>query len=86
VVPESPSQNKVVESRDEYVDAFGYTHSKVTRKELDKDGNEISVSTRHNIYRVDKNADASSGPGETIENGTSQEDSEYNAKKGWFWK
>jgi hypothetical protein len=86
VVPESPSKNKVVESRDEYVDRLGYTHSKVTRKELDKDGNEISVSTRHNIYRVDKKVDVSSGSDEAIENGTSPEDSDDNAKTGWFWK
>ncbi|CAI6085352.1 unnamed protein product [Clonostachys chloroleuca] len=71
-------QNKVIEDRNEYVDRFGYVHSKVTRKELDSDGNEVSSSTSYHIYPAPKDKNPQ-------EQGSHEEEDDKK-KTGWFWK
>ena len=77
---------KVEESRDEHVDKHGYVHSKVTRRELDSDGNELSRMTSYEIHpSPDRNSEANQGRVEGADN--DQGDHGKDEKKsGWFWK
>ncbi|POR33608.1 Uncharacterized protein TPAR_06191 [Tolypocladium paradoxum] len=85
--PSSDKETKRVETRDEYVDRFGYLHSTVTRKTLDRDGNEVGRETYVTMRPADK-------PDKQLDNQSKDEldhveslgDESANKKMGWFWK
>lgn len=82
----SDRETKQVETRDEYVDRFGYLHSTVTRKTLDRDGNEVGRETYVTMRPTDK-------PDKKLDNQSRDEldhveslGDESANKTGWFWK
>lgn len=83
-------QTQIVEDRDETVDKYGYVHSKVTRREVDQEGNEISRSTSYQMYPASNQQQKS----ETEDRDTpslsggelSNHDEKQAQKNGWFWK
>ncbi|KAL6850869.1 hypothetical protein ACO1O0_007995 [Amphichorda felina] len=83
---DASSGTKVEESRDEHVDKHGYVHSKVTRRELDRDGNELSRTTSYQMYpSPDRYAETNQGSMEGADH--HKEDRHEDGKKsGWFWK
>lgn len=75
---ELPRNSQVV-TQEEHVDRFGFLHTKVTVKTLDKDGNEIGNETNYAIRPADKTDSQATqsdvrGPAES------------GKKAGWFWK
>lgn len=76
----SNSATRQTETRDDYVDRYGYLHSTVTRKILDADGREIG----HESYTTMCPADQASPDS----HGNSQVNGDRPAQKqsGWFWK
>ncbi|KAJ6441665.1 carboxypeptidase cpdS precursor [Purpureocillium lavendulum] len=84
---------KQVETRDEYVDRFGYLHSTVTRKTLDNDGNEIGRETYVTMRPADKSSEQQQQQ-QQLDNRTKDEldhseavgDESDKSKSGWFWK
>ncbi|OAQ83896.1 hypothetical protein VFPBJ_02663 [Purpureocillium lilacinum] len=81
---------KQVETRDEYVDRFGYLHSTVTRKTLDKDGNEIGRETYVTMRPAEKSApeqhQLDNYPKEELDHAEGAADENGKNKSGWFWK
>ena len=78
--PSSDEETKQIETRDEYVDRFGYLHSTVTRKTLGRDGNEVGRETYVTMRPADK-------PDKQLDNQSKDElDHVANEKTGWFWK
>lgn len=83
-------ETKIEESRDEHVDKLGYIHSRVTRRETDSEGNEISRSTSYQMYPAPAEQKSEAEPERgvtTVVGGDLMESDEKNTKKnGWFWK
>jgi hypothetical protein len=79
---------KQVVTKDEYVDRFGYLHTKTLVKTLDENGNEIGSHSHYTVRPASKDN----------ENGQIEEQSKDNqesglkasgsleTKKSWFWK
>ncbi|KND91490.1 hypothetical protein TOPH_03757 [Tolypocladium ophioglossoides CBS 100239] len=83
----SNQETKQVETRDEYVDRFGYLHSTVTRRTLDKDGNEVGLETYVTMRPVDKPDKQLDNQGrDELDHVESLGDESANKKTGWFWK
>src|SRR5699024_1772914 len=78
---------KQVETRDEYVDRFGYLHSTVTRKTLDKDGNEIGRETYVTMRPAEKSApeqhQLDNYPKEELDHAEGAADENGKNKSGW---
>ncbi|RSL97440.1 hypothetical protein CEP52_010885 [Fusarium oligoseptatum] len=79
---------KRVVTKDEYVDRFGYLHSKTTVKTLDEEGNEIGSETHYTVRPAEKdgknaepNEQAKDGEGSGIKT-----EGRVETKAGWFWK
>ncbi|KAH6893553.1 hypothetical protein B0T10DRAFT_482520 [Thelonectria olida] len=70
--------------KDEYVDRFGYLHSKVTVKTLDEEGNQIGSQTHYTVRPAEKE------DGEPKPNGDDKSgihaSGKVETKAGWFWK
>ena len=80
---------KQVETRDEYVDRYGYLHSSVTRKTLHEDDNEVGRETYATLRPADKAADRGQLDNRTsheLDNAGAADDEAGNPKSGWFWK
>ncbi|KAF7544625.1 hypothetical protein G7Z17_g9809 [Cylindrodendrum hubeiense] len=69
--------------KDEYVDRFGYLHSKVTVKTLDEDGNQIGSQTHYTVRPADKQSDESKDGDD--KSGINAKGS-VETKAGWLWK
>ncbi|KAF9769611.1 hypothetical protein IL306_012953 [Fusarium sp. DS 682] len=81
------SDNKQVVAKDEYVDRFGYLHTKTLVKTLDENGKEIGSHSHYTVRPAPKEKKPAQ-----IEDKDKQ-DQEYGTevdstkpKKGWFWK
>ncbi|KAI8667398.1 hypothetical protein NCS56_00875600 [Fusarium sp. Ph1] len=79
---------KRVVTKDEYVDRFGYLHSKTTVKTLDEEGNEIGSETHYTVRpaeedekNAESNEQAKDGEGSGI-----KAEGRVETKTGWFWK
>lgn len=84
--PDATPETKVEESRDEHVDQDGYVHSKVTRREIDSQGNELRRTTSYQMY---PSSDRNSGETHSRMEGAcnkSSDKEEDRRKSGWFWK
>ena len=79
---ESQDERETV-TRSEYVDRFGYLHTKVYTKKLDSEGNKIGTATSYSIRPADKQSDESKADSEEQQEA---DDSDPRKKKGWFWK
>jgi hypothetical protein len=85
---EPESDEKQVVSKDEYVDRFGYLHTKTLVKTLDENGNEIGSHSHYTVRPAQKD-DENARIGEQHKKG---QESGFKAtgnldiKKGWFWK
>lgn len=84
---EKPQQDKSLDksqevTKDEYVDRFGYLHSKVTVKTLDEDGNQIGSQTHYTVHPADKQSDE---PKNGDKSGI-HADGRVETKAGWLWK
>jgi hypothetical protein len=90
--PKSASETKIEESRDEHVDRFGYIHSKVTRREIDSEGNEVSRSTSYQMYPAPASAEPKSvveaepGVAAVVGGDLTESDDKNTKNNGWFWK
>ncbi|PHH92549.1 hypothetical protein CDD83_6828 [Cordyceps sp. RAO-2017] len=83
--PHTGGNETQVESRDEYVDRFGYLHTVVARKTLDKDGREIGSHTQVTVRPADPRAsDSPSDDG--LQRPRLAKDGSADSKPGWFWK
>lgn len=71
-------------AKDEYVDRFGYLHSKVTVKMLDEDGNQIGSQTHYTVRPAEKQ-DGESKHHDDDKSGI-QSSAKVETKTGWFWK
>lgn len=71
------NRNNQTETREEYVDRWGYLHSKVKRTTVDSDGNEIGTETHLNIRPATEEEKSRT----ELNNGLDQGDG-----NGWFWK
>ncbi|KAM0428244.1 hypothetical protein ACHAPT_007145 [Fusarium lateritium] len=87
---EKPADDeKRVVTKKEYVDRFGYLHSKTTVKTLDEEGNEIGSETHYTVRPAEKD-EKTAEPNEQAKD--SEEGSGIKAqgrvetKAGWFWK
>ncbi|KAM0543559.1 hypothetical protein ACHAPJ_012225 [Fusarium lateritium] len=82
------SDEKQVITKDEYVDRFGYLHTKTLVKTLDEDGNEIG-SHSHYTVRPAQKEDRSTQEQEQDKNEQGsglKVDGSIETKTGWFWK
>ncbi|KAI5457876.1 hypothetical protein BGZ63DRAFT_320652, partial [Mariannaea sp. PMI_226] len=70
--------------KDEYVDRFGYLHSKVTIKTLDEQGNQIGSQTHYTV-RPAETKDDQSKENDDDKSGI-QASGKIETKAGWFWK
>ncbi|UNI16296.1 hypothetical protein JDV02_002739 [Purpureocillium takamizusanense] len=81
---------KQVTTREAHVDRFGYTHTTVTRKTLDKDGNKIgSVSyvTREPPKRnAPEQQQLDNQPRNELDHAENATGEGGKPKSGWFWK
>lgn len=68
------------ETREEYIDRFGYLHTTVKKKTLDNEGNEIGNETYVTIRSADEN------DRNRLESDGQSGGSKSGEKKGWFWK
>lgn len=71
------NRNNQTETREEYVDRWGYLHSTVKRTTVDKDGNEIGTETHVNIRPASEEEKSRT----ELNNGPDGNDG-----NGWFWK
>ncbi|KAH7140585.1 hypothetical protein EDB81DRAFT_655312 [Dactylonectria macrodidyma] len=69
-------------TKDEYVDRFGYLHSKVTVKTLDEDGNQIGSETHYTVRPADKQPDESDDDDKSGIHAQGR----VQTKTGWLWK
>lgn len=69
--------NNQTETREEYVDRWGYLHSTVKRTTVDSDGNEIGTETHVNIRPASEEEKSRT----ELNNGPEEGDG-----NGWFWK
>ncbi|KYK61877.1 hypothetical protein DCS_03021 [Drechmeria coniospora] len=78
---------KQVETRSEHVDEYGYLHSTVTRKTLDKDDVEIGRQTFVTVRPAESSADKKpdSHKQEELDNAQGHGGDDANKKSGWFW-
>ncbi|KAM0200646.1 hypothetical protein ACHAPA_010150 [Fusarium lateritium] len=85
---EPESDEKQVVSKDEYVDRFGYQHTKTLVKTLDENGHEIGSHSHYTVRPAPKKSETAR-IGEQDKDG---QESGFKAtgnmelKKGWFWK
>ncbi|CAJ0540607.1 Ff.00g076350.m01.CDS01 [Fusarium sp. VM40] len=85
---EPESDEKQVVSKDEYVDRFGYLHTKTLVKTLDENGDEIGSHSHYTVRPAQRNSE-NARIGEQDKEG---QESGFKAtgnldiKKGWFWK
>ncbi|PNY29773.1 Uncharacterized protein TCAP_00309 [Tolypocladium capitatum] len=85
--PFSNQETKQVETRDEYVDRFGYQHSTVTRRTLDKNGNEVARETYVTMRPAEQPDKQLGNQGKVeLDHFESLGDESANKKTGWFWK
>ncbi|KAF4446051.1 hypothetical protein F53441_10275 [Fusarium austroafricanum] len=84
----STSDEKQLVTKDEYVDQFGYLHTKTLVKTLDADGNEIGSHSHYTVRPAQKENESA----QTEEKGRENQDSglkvdgSIETKTGWFWK
>ncbi len=86
---EQKDNEKQTETREEYVDLFGYKHTTVRRKTYDDDGNEIGSSVEVTVRPAEKGGEGGGSGNKELDNKTgASTDSENGArnKRGWLWK
>ncbi|RGP60523.1 hypothetical protein FLONG3_10836 [Fusarium longipes] len=82
------SNEKQVVTKDEYVDQFGYRHTKTLVKTLDENGNEIGSHSHYTVRPASKDNES----GQTEEQGKENQETDFKTngslktKKSWFWK
>lgn len=81
---------KPTETREEYVDLYGYKHTTVRRKMFDEHGNEIGSSVEVMIRPAEENkgnSDQGNGFSKELDNKNNASDSENGSKskRGWLW-
>ncbi|KAF5024632.1 hypothetical protein F66182_3396 [Fusarium sp. NRRL 66182] len=85
---EPNNDDKQVVTKDEYVDRFGYLHTKTLVKTLDEEGNEIGSHSHYTVRPAPKDDQ----PAQTEEQGKDGKGSSFKVdgsvetKTGWFWK
>ncbi|KPM37593.1 hypothetical protein AK830_g8946 [Neonectria ditissima] len=72
--------------KDEYVDRFGYLHSKVTVKTFDEDGNQIGTQTHYSFRPADKPVDNSKDEDKDEDKSGIHAEGRVETKTGWLWK
>ncbi|KAF4945180.1 hypothetical protein FGADI_12146 [Fusarium gaditjirri] len=77
------SDEKQVITKDEYVDRFGYLHTKTLVKTLNENGNEIGSHSHYTVRPAPKDNDDKDKDGQ--ESGI-KVDGSAKAKTGWLWK
>lgn len=80
--------DKQTETREEYVDLFGYKHTTVRRKTYDDDGNEIGSSVEVTVRPAEKKEGEGDGGGaqnNELGNKSASGNGTTN-KRGWLWK
>ena len=82
---------KPTETREEYVDLYGYKHTTVRRKTFDEHGNEIGSSVEVTIRPAEENkggSEESDGYNRELDNKNTASESENGSKnkRGWLWK
>ncbi|EWZ38401.1 uncharacterized protein FOBCDRAFT_38141 [Fusarium oxysporum Fo47] len=84
------SDEKQVVTKDEYVDRFGYLHTKTLVKTLDGNGNEIGSHSHYTVRPAPKdNEHAQIGDKDKDKDGQesgTKVDGTAKAKTGWLWK
>ncbi|KAF5004075.1 hypothetical protein FDECE_9418 [Fusarium decemcellulare] len=85
---ESEDGEKQVVTKDEYVDRFGYLHSKTTVKMLDEEGNEIGSQTHYTVRPAEKDEQPKGEKyqGQDGEGSGIKAEGRLETKTGWFWK
>lgn len=85
--PVSKLETQVVESREEHIDKYGYVHRKVTRRQVDNEGNEVSRSTTYQMRPklADERCGDQNWEREHVNVGEDVSDGEKTRKHGWFW-
>ncbi|KAK7429540.1 hypothetical protein QQZ08_003919 [Neonectria magnoliae] len=73
-------------TKDEYVDRFGYLHSKTTVKTLDEDGNQIGSQTHYSFRPADKPSDDSKNDSKDGDKSGIHAEGRVETKTGWLWK
>ncbi|KAH7004003.1 hypothetical protein EDB82DRAFT_485783 [Fusarium venenatum] len=82
------SDEKQVVTKDEYVDRFGYLHTKTLVKTLDENGNEVGSHSHYTVRPAPKD----NANGQIEEQGKDNQESGFKAngsletKKSWLWK
>ncbi|KAM5353790.1 hypothetical protein ACJ41O_000440 [Fusarium nematophilum] len=77
---------KQVVTKDEYVDRFGYLHSKTTVKTFDAEGNEIGSQTHYTFRPAEKDEQAGESKEHDEEGSGIKAEGRVETKAGWFWK
>ncbi|KAH7244299.1 uncharacterized protein BKA55DRAFT_573584 [Fusarium redolens] len=82
------SDEKQVVTKDEYVDRFGYLHTKTLVKTLDENGNEIGSHSHYTVRPAPKENEPAQIEDKNKEGQESgiKVDGSAEAKTGWFWK
>ncbi|KAJ4322293.1 hypothetical protein N0V84_004885 [Fusarium piperis] len=78
---------KRVVTKNEYVDRFGYLHSKTTVKTLDEEGNEIGSETHYTVRPAEKDEKKAESSEQAKDEGSGiKAEGRLETKTGWFWK
>ncbi|KAF4963984.1 hypothetical protein FSARC_8053 [Fusarium sarcochroum] len=82
------SDEKQVVTKDEYVDRFGYLHTKTLVKTLDEDGNEIGSHSHYTVRPAQKDHQSAQDgeQGKNEQGSVLKVDGSIETKTGWFWK
>ncbi|KAF4984551.1 hypothetical protein FZEAL_285 [Fusarium zealandicum] len=86
---EKPAEDeKQVVVKKEYVDRFGYLHSKTTVKTLDEEGNEIGSQTHYTVRPADKDEQSTESKQQVkdSEGSSIKAEGRVESNAGWFWK
>ncbi|KAK7403187.1 hypothetical protein QQX98_011051 [Neonectria punicea] len=73
-------------TKDEYVDRFGYLHSKITVKTLDEDGNQIGTQTHYSFRPADKPSGDFKDDSKDEDKSGIHAEGRVETKTGWLWK
>ncbi|KAF5663681.1 hypothetical protein FHETE_7386 [Fusarium heterosporum] len=81
-------EEKQVVTKDEYVDRFGYVHTKTLVKTLDENGNEIGSHSHYTVRPAQKESENAhlENQGKEGQEPGFRANGNLEVKKGWFWK